>query len=105
MTDIGLVRHRASSLILWCVFLCFYVGGAGILLLGLIFTWQSWWIAFHQHPAMSFLVVKSGEVLLLGMGLLLALIIPLIQFRGLQKDTARQKDRRLQMEQNESIVS
>lgn len=105
MTDTGRFRHTASSFILWCVFLCLYAGGAGILLLGLIFTWETWRIAIHQHASMSTTLIKSGEVLLLGVGLLLVLVIPLAQFRGLGKGRLWRSGRRSETKPNEPLAS
>ena len=104
MTDTGRFRHTISSFVLWCIFLCLYVGGAGILLLGLIFTWKTWWITIHQHASLSTTCIKTGEVLLLGVGLLLVLIIPLMQFRGLRKGPQWRNERRSEMKSHEPLA-
>lgn len=83
MAGIGRLRRTISSLILWGVFFCLYAGGAAILALGLFFTGKSWWTVLHQPAGGWPIFLKTAEVLFLTSGLLLALIIPFLQFRGL----------------------
>jgi hypothetical protein len=104
MTETGRFRHAVASFLLWGVFLCLYATGAGILLLGTIFTGKAWWIAIHQHAALSSLFVKTGEILLLGVGFLLVLIIPLVQFRGSGKGTLWRRGRRSEVKPHQPLT-
>lgn len=104
MTEIGHFRHAVASFVLWGVFLCLYAAGAGILLLGLIFTGKTWWITIHQHAALSAVFAKTGEVLLLGVGFLLVLIIPLIQLRGSGEGKLWRSERRSEVKPREPLT-
>ena len=104
MTDFGRLRRAISSLIVWCVFLCLYVGGTAILALGLVFTGKTWWVVILQHASLWSRFVKTGEVLLLAVGLLLVLIIPFLQFRGLGRVTHWNDERSSRMKLKEPFA-
>ena len=84
--------------------MCLYVGGAAILALGLIFIWKTWWTVMHQQAGMWSKFVKGGEVLLLAVGLLLVLIIPFLQFRGLGKVKRWNDERRSGAKKKEPLA-
>ncbi|HVA00046.1 MAG TPA: hypothetical protein VMV34_00170 [Terriglobia bacterium] len=102
MADIGRLRRAISSLLLWGIFFCLYVGGAAVLALGLIFTVNTWWAVMDQHAGRWTIFVKTGEVLFLAAGLLLILIIPFLQLRGLRKLTRRNEERRSDIQRKAS---
>jgi hypothetical protein len=76
------LRHKLSVLVLWCVFLALYVGGAAMLGVGLFLASQEWWVVLHQHTSMWLISAKTVEMLIVGLGFLLILIIPLFQPRS-----------------------
>jgi hypothetical protein len=105
MADLGRFRRTISSLLLWGIFFCLYVGGAALLALGLIFTGKTWWAVIDQHAGRWPIFVKTGEVLFLAAGLLLVLIIPFLQLRGLRKLTRWNEERRSSVERKTSPPS
>ncbi len=76
------LRNKLSALVLWCVFLVLYLGGAVMLVIGLVLASRMWWAAIHQHASLRVISVKTGEVMVMAVGLLLILVIPLIQHKS-----------------------
>ena len=94
MAGTGRLRRTISSVLLWGVFFCLYVGGAAVLALGLIFTSKTWWAVMDQHAGRWPIFVKTAEVMFLAVGLLLVLVIPFLGFRSLGKFTQWNAERR-----------
>jgi uncharacterized protein YqgC (DUF456 family) len=91
----GRIRSKLSVLVLWCVFLALYLGGTVMLVIGLILALRIWWAAFSQHASLWVMSAKTAEVTVLGAGLLLILIIPLLHHRSVDRSGAaksKQKD-------------
>jgi hypothetical protein len=74
-----------------------YVGGAALLILGLVFTGRIWWALIHQHANLRDVLARSSEVLILAIGFLLVLVIPLAQFRGIARLARWRDERRSEM--------
>ena len=77
------LRHKLSVLILWCAFLALYVAGAAMLVIGLFLASRAWWAVVHQHASLWSISTKTAEVLVLGLGLILVLIVPIFQRRAI----------------------
>lgn len=92
------LRNKLSALVLWCVFLVLYLGGAVMLAIGLILASRVWWAAISQHASLWSISTKTAEVLVLGAGLLLILIIPLFQHRSVGRSGAWRTGRRAETE-------
>jgi hypothetical protein len=82
------LRHRLSVLVLWCGRLALYVGGAAMLLIGLLIASRGWWVAIHQHASMWLISTRALEVVTLGLGLLLILIVPVFHDRSVGRSGA-----------------
>ena len=72
-------RHNLSALVLWCAFLGLYLGGAVLLVIGLVFAARTWWALIHQHAGWWAVSTKTAELLVLAVGFLLILVIPFLQ--------------------------
>ncbi|HET7212260.1 MAG TPA: hypothetical protein VFL79_01615 [Terriglobia bacterium] len=77
----GQIRKRLSVLVLWSAFLLLYLGGAVMLVIGLVLASRAWWAVVHQHASIWVLGTKTAEALVLGVGFLLILIIPVFHHR------------------------
>jgi hypothetical protein len=88
------LRNKLSALILWCVFLALYLGGAVMLVIGLVLASRMWWAAIHQHASLWVISAKTGEVMVMAVGLLLILVIPLIHHKSLGRSGASRTGRR-----------
>lgn len=75
-------RHNLSTFILWCAFLGLYLGGAVLLVIGLVFAVRMWWALIEQNAGLWALSTKSAEVFVLAAGFVLVLIIPFRQYRA-----------------------
>jgi predicted signal transduction protein with EAL and GGDEF domain len=90
------LRNKLSALVLWCVFLVLYLGGAVMLVIGLILSSQVWWAAIHQQTSLWAISVKTGEVVVMAVGLLLILIVPLFRHKSVGRSGASRTGRRLE---------
>ena len=77
----GQIRNKLSALVLWTVFLLLYLGGAVMLVTGLILASRAWWVVIHQHTSIWILGRKTAQVVVLGMGFLLILIVPIFHHK------------------------
>lgn len=59
-----------------------------MLVVGLILASRIWWAAFSQHASLWVLSTKTAEVIVLGIGVLLILIIPLLHHRSVDRSGA-----------------
>lgn len=84
----GRMRSKLSVLVLWCVFLVLYLGGTVMLAIGLALALRIWWAAFSQHASLWVMGAKTAEVVVLGAGLLLILIVPLLRHRSVDRSGA-----------------
>lgn len=84
----GRIRNTLSVLVLWGVFLVLYLGGTVMLVIGMILALRIWWEAFSQHASLWAMSAKTAEVMVLGAGLLLILIIPLVRHRSIDRSGA-----------------
>jgi hypothetical protein len=53
-----------------------------MLVIGLLIASRGWWVAIHQHASMWLISRRASEVLALGLGLLLILIVPVFHDRS-----------------------
>ena len=88
------LRNKLSALVIWCVFLVLYLGGMVMLVIGLILASRVWWRAISQHASLWVISGKTAEVLVLGVGFLLILIIPLLHHRSVDRSGAWRMGRR-----------
>jgi hypothetical protein len=82
------IRSKLSALVLWFVFLVLYLGGTVMLVIGLILALRIWEAAFSQHVSLWAMSAKTAEVIVLGAGLLLILIIPLLHRSSIDRSGA-----------------
>lgn len=90
----GQIRKRLSVLVLWSAFLLLYLGGAVMLVIGLILASRAWWAAIHQQASLWVLGTKTAEALALGIGFLLILIIPVFHYRAVGRSGIWRTSRR-----------
>jgi hypothetical protein len=88
------LRNKLSALVLWCGFLALYLGGAVMLVIGLILASQVWWAAIHQHASLWVISTKTAEVMVMAVGLLLILIIPVFHHKSIGRSGAWRTGRR-----------
>lgn len=88
------IRNKLSVLVLWSVFLLLYLGGAVMLVIGLVLASRAWWAVIHQHASLWVLGSKTAEVLVLGTGFLLILIIPVFHHRTVGRSGTWRTSRR-----------
>ncbi len=88
------LHNKLSALVLWCVFLALYLGGTVMLVIGLVLASRMWWAAMHQHASLWVISAKTGEVMVMAVGLLLVLVIPLIHHKSVGRSGALRTGRR-----------
>jgi len=91
------LRRKLSAFILWCAFAALYLGGAFLLIVGLIFTSQTWWMLIQRHAGTWEISTKSAELFVLAVGLILVLIIPFLQRRAADRSGPWRAERRSEM--------
>lgn len=92
------LRNKLSALVIWCAFLVLYLTGVAMLVFGLILSSQAWWAAVHQHTGLWAVAGKTAQVLVLGVGLLLILIIPVFHHKSVGRSGAWRTGRRAEAE-------
>jgi hypothetical protein len=75
----GGFRHNLFSFLFWCVLLALYLGGAFLLLIGLVLAARTWWAIIHQHASLWAVSAKTAELFVIASGFFLILIIPFLQ--------------------------
>lgn len=93
-SNMARLRSKLSALVLWCAFLALYLGEAAMLVIGLILSSRAWWAAIQQHANLWAVAGKAAEVLILGAGLLLILIIPVFHNKSVGRSGAWRTGRR-----------
>jgi hypothetical protein len=88
------LRNKLSALVLWCAFLVFYLGGAVMLVIGLIFASQAWWADIHHQASLWVISAKTGEVMVMAVGLILILIIPVFHHKSVGRSGLSRTGRR-----------
>jgi heme/copper-type cytochrome/quinol oxidase subunit 1 len=90
------LRNKLSALVLWCALLALYLGGAVMLVIGLVFASREWWAVIHQHAGLWVISTKTAEVLVLAVGLILILIAHIFQGKSVDRSgiwrTGRRSD-------------
>lgn len=81
MPCVGGFRRRLSALVLRYISLGIYLGGATLLLSGLIFASQAWWRLVHQHAGVWAISATTAEVFVTATAFFLILIVPLQHHR------------------------
>jgi hypothetical protein len=94
MAIVQRLRQNLSALILWCVFLALYLGGAFLLVIGLVFAARTWWSLIHQHAGLWAVCAKTAELFVMAAGFFLIMVIPFIQRRAGQWSTSWRVERR-----------
>lgn len=94
MAALQRVRHKLSVFIPRCVFLLLYLGGALLLLLGLIFSAQAWWRLILQHGSLWAICITTIEIFVLTAAFSSILIIPWLDRRDFDQTTSQQAERR-----------
>jgi hypothetical protein len=97
------LRHNLAAGIIWLAFLALYLGGAVLLMIGLVFACRQWWETIHQPADLSLIAGKTLELATLALGLFLVLIIPLLQRRG-RGDKAWRRERRSGMKSGQRVA-
>jgi heme/copper-type cytochrome/quinol oxidase subunit 1 len=97
-------RHKFSALVLWCTFLALYLGGAALLVIGLVIASRRWWALIHHHANAWLIGTKTVEVLVLAVGLVLILIVPLLQRQANGRSEAWRAERRSEMKSRLPVV-
>jgi len=87
-------RHNLSAFVLWCAFLGLYLGGAVLLVIGLVLAAQTWWTLIHQHAGWWAVSTKTAEIFVLAVGFLLILIIPFLQHQATDRTILWRTERR-----------
>lgn len=87
-------RHNLDDFVGRCVFPLVYLGGALLLLLGLIFSAQAWWTLVHHHGSPWAIGTTTVEVFVLAAALSAILIIPRLQGYNTNQVACGQKERR-----------
>ena len=87
-------RHNLSAFILWCAFLALYLGGAVLLVIGLVFAARTWWVLVHQNAGLWAVGTKTTELFVLAAGFFLVLIIPFRQHRAADRTELWRAERR-----------
>lgn len=93
----GQLRRKLSSFILWCAFAALYLGGLLLLIIGLAFASQEWWMLIQHHASAWAISTKTAEVLILAVGFILALVIPIVQRRAAGHSELWRSERRSEM--------
>lgn len=75
-------RHTLSVLVLWCSFLALYLGGAFLLVVGVVFAGRSWWLLIPHHAGLWAVSTKTTEFFVLTVGFALILITPFLQYQA-----------------------
>lgn len=96
-------RHDLTAAVIWLAFLALYLGGAVLLMIGLVFGWRQWWTIIHQHADVWLVAGKTIELAVLALGLLLVLINPLLQRPG-RGDRAWRRERRSGMKSEQPVA-
>lgn len=65
-----------------------------MLVIGLVLSSRAWWATIHQHAGFWAVGGKTAEVLVLGVGLLLILIIPVFHHKSVGRSGAWRTGRR-----------
>lgn len=84
-------RHNLSALVLRCVFVVLYLGGALLLLSGLILTAQAWWTLVHRHGALLAISSTTAEIFVLAAAFFSILIIPHLENSGSKQKVSRRR--------------
>jgi len=93
----GQLRRKLSAIVLWCAFAALYLGGVLLLAIGLVFASQTWWTLI-QHQASAWEIgTKTAELLVLAVGLIVALAIPILQRRAVERSGVWRSERRSEM--------
>lgn len=88
------LRQKLSALVLWCAFLALYLGGAVMLVIGLVFASREWWRLTHQQASLWLISTTTAEVLVLALGLALIMFVPFLQRRSARRNGAWRAERR-----------
>lgn len=88
------LRNKLSAAVLWGVFLALYVGGAVMLIIGVMLASRAWWSAVHLQASLWVISVKTAEVLVMAVGLLLILILPVFHCKSVGRSGAWRTGRR-----------
>ena len=97
-------RHSFFAGVLWSAFLLLYVGGAVLLVIGLVIASRSWWALVHQHGSARQIAARSAEVFVMAAGLVLALIVPLLRRQATGRSGAWRTGRRSEMKNQAPAV-
>jgi len=87
-------RHSLSGFAGWCIFLVVYLGGALLLLLGLIFSARAWWGLINQHGSLLAVGATTAEVFVVATAFFLILTIPLLQRRSDDRVNSKRDERK-----------
>lgn len=71
------IRRFIASSVIWAVFFLMYALVVGVLVLGICFTAETWWIHFQGHASNWVMAYQSGRVILLTIALIFVLAMPL----------------------------
>lgn len=88
------LRNKLSAVVLWCVFLALYLGGAVMLVIGVILASRAWWRAVHHQAGFWVISEKTAEVLVMAAGLLLILILPVFHRKSVGRSGVWRTGRR-----------
>ena len=97
-------RRGLSAFVLWCISLVLYLGGALLLLSGLIFSARAWWALVHQQAGLWAISATTAEVFVLATAFFLILIIPILQHRGADRKTSLREERRSEIQKSFPVV-
>jgi hypothetical protein len=83
-----------SALILWGTLLVLYLGGAVMLLIGVVLASRTWWAVIHQHAGLWVISTKTAEVLVLAFGFMLILVVPVFRHASVGRNGGWRTGRR-----------
>lgn len=88
------IRKKLSALVLWCAFLGLYLGGAVMLAIGMFIASREWWTAIHRQAGPWELGTKTAEFFILAFGFILVLIVPVLEYKSVDRRRAWKMGRR-----------
>lgn len=65
-----------------------------MLFLGLYLAWRDWWTAVHQHTGRWAISMKTTELFVLALGLILVLFVPVFEGKSVDRSGAWRTGRR-----------
>jgi heme/copper-type cytochrome/quinol oxidase subunit 1 len=97
------MRKKLSALVLWCVFLGLYLGGAVMLAIGVFFASRQCWAAIHQHADPWTIGRKTAELFILAIGFILILIVPVFEYKSADRNGTWKQGRRSESKSQGSV--